>query len=748
MLIQRICFRWFTELIIAAIVLCCIFGSVPANGEQPKSKKNILVIYPDSDSRPGIILFDKTLHHVFESINEPIELYNEYLDSSRFPEDSYQKELAEFLKRKYAKVNIDLVIVALAPSLDFILKHRATFSPGVTVVYAAIEQREMNSRQLDKDMYGVPMHFDQGPTLDLALQIQPTTRKVVVISGVSPMDQYWTEQAKLAFNKHAGKLEFQYLAGLTQNELIHKVKSLPGDAIVYFIHMFRDKQGTAYASAEVVEALAIQASVPIYGYVDTYFGRGIMGGCLMSFETEAENAAHLALKILHQQAPINLTLSETFKNKLVVDGRQLQRWGIQEEYLSDDIEVRFLDPSFWGLYRWHILVIVCVCIVETLLIVGLLLQNASRRRAEDRFRLSVETAPNGMVMVDRDGRIILANSKMEKLFGYDRAELLGVTIEMLLPELFRNHHPLLRAHYFAYPASRPMGTGRDLFGRRKDESDFPVEIGLNPILNEAQPYVLATIIDITERKLAEVNLQKYQQELLALTGRLMQAQETESRRIARELHDDLNQELALLAVELDMLGKSSQSSPQQLTEQLHGLSSRVKQLSTFVHDLSHQLHPAKIEQLGLVASLRGLCRDLSINHDLIIDFVDEDVTSFLADPVGLCLYRIAQEGLHNAVKHSEAAEITINLREDSGGLTMTISDNGKGFSPENHLESTGLGLLSMRERLRLVNGTIQIDSQPGKGARIEVRIPLNTAPPTPDMNHNATYSHQAPETTS
>lgn len=719
MLMLPTCYLGLSVLRKASIVICCLLIPMSAQAHQSKSKMNILVIYPDSESRPGIVLFDRTLRRSLQSISKDLGIYNEFLDS-RFPDDAYQKELAEFLKRKYAKVKIDLVIVALVPSLDFVLKHRATFCPGVPVVHAAIDQRELNSRQLDKNIYGVPTQFDQGPTLDLALQLQPKTRHVVVIAGVSPMDQYWTEQARLTFTKYTNKLEFQYLTGLTQSELIDEVKTLPPDTIILFLQMFRDRHGTAYASADMAEVLASHATAPVYGYVSTYFGRGIVGGCLMNFETESENAAQLALKVLRQQEPINFSPTEARRNKLVVDGRQLQRWGIQDEHLSDNIEVRYLDPSFWDLYHWHILGVVCLCIAQSLLIAGLLLQNASRRKAESRFRLSVESAPNGMVMVSREGKIILANIQMEKLFGYQLSELIGASIEMLVPQQVRDRHDLLRTQYFASPISRPMGAGRNLFGRRKDGSEFPVEIGLNPVLNEAQPFVLATIIDITERKRDELNLKNNQQELIALTGRLMQAQETESRRIARELHDDLNQDLALLAVELDMLSNASPSSAEQLTS----LSSRVKQISSTVHDLSHQLHPAKIEQLGLVAALRALCRNLSINHDLVIDFIEQDVVSTISIQIGLCLYRIAQEGLRNAIKHSEAAEVAVHLREDSRGLTMTITDDGKGFSPEQRDEKAGLGLLSMRERLRLVNGTICVDSQPGKGTIIEVHVPI------------------------
>src|SRR5262249_50209376 len=156
--------------------------------------------------------------------------------------------------------------------------------------------------------------------------------------------------------------------------------------------------------------------------------------------------------------------------------------------------------------------------------------------------------------------------------------------------------------------------------RRKDGSEFPVEIGLSPVRTDTGLFVLASVTDVTERRQAVEGLRESQRELRVLTGRLLQAQETERRRIARELHDDLNQSLALLSVELDVLGQKPLDSAAQLRGRVRELSARVKQLSSSVHDLSHQLHPSKLEQVGLLAGVRGLCLELAESHGLSIEF--------------------------------------------------------------------------------------------------------------------------------
>jgi signal transduction histidine kinase len=158
--------------------------------------------------------------------------------------------------------------------------------------------------------------------------------------------------------------------------------------------------------------------------------------------------------------------------------------------------------------------------------------------------------------------------------------------------------------------------------------------------------------------------------------------------------------------------------------QVRGLSDRVKQLSSTVHDLSHQLHPIKLEQLGLVAALRGLCGELGPAHGLSIDFNAEAVSTSIPRDTALCLYRIAQEALRNVIKHSGARHARVELRGVPGAVTLCVSDDGSGFDTSSVAGKGGLGLVSMRERLRLVGGEISLESGTSGGTRVEVRTPL------------------------
>jgi PAS domain S-box-containing protein len=233
-------------------------------------------------------------------------------------------------------------------------------------------------------------------------------------------------------------------------------------------------------------------------------------------------------------------------------------------------------------------------------------------------------------------------------------------------------------------------------------------------------------IDVTERRQAEDGLRASREELQRLAGQFIEAQEAERRRVARELHDDLNQRLALLAMELDLISQRPPGSRLEVTRRMQDLSARVRELSTSVHDLSHQLHPSKLEHLGLKAALRGLCNEVGQHHGLTVEFAAVDVPDSIPEGVAVCLYRIAQEALRNVVKHAHTDRARVELKGSASRLGLTVADCGVGFDLAARNEE-GLGLVSMRERLALVRGRLIIDSQSGGGTRIAVCVPLPIA---------------------
>jgi signal transduction histidine kinase len=186
----------------------------------------------------------------------------------------------------------------------------------------------------------------------------------------------------------------------------------------------------------------------------------------------------------------------------------------------------------------------------------------------------------------------------------------------------------------------------------------------------------------------------------------------------------LSQSLALLSVELEIFGQSRPAEPGQIRGRMLEFSAQVKRLSSEVHRLSHELHPAKLEQLGLVAALRGFCKEFALAHEMAIEFADRSAPRALPQDTALCLCRIAQEALHNVVKHSGATAARVELDMKGNELRLAIADDGVGFDPESMRGNGSLGLVSMDERARFVHGLLSVESHAGKGTRVEVRVPI------------------------
>ena len=232
--------------------------------------------------------------------------------------------------------------------------------------------------------------------------------------------------------------------------------------------------------------------------------------------------------------------------------------------------------------------------------------------------------------------------------------------------------------------------------------------------DDGREELIGVMMDITGRKATE-------QTLIEMTGRLIRAQEEERCRIARELHDDFNQRLALLAIGLERLGQTL--APDGIAAaQVSDLCRLTQGIASDVHRLSHQLHSAKLEHLGLVPAIKGLCRELSDQYGAQINFVHRNIPNTITKESALCLFRVAQEALSNTMKHSGVRKGQLELFGDRGALHLCISDAGAGFDPESVSAKGHLGLISMQERVRAAGGMIAVESRPSKGTRISVHL--------------------------
>jgi len=231
--------------------------------------------------------------------------------------------------------------------------------------------------------------------------------------------------------------------------------------------------------------------------------------------------------------------------------------------------------------------------------------------------------------------------------------------------------------------------------------------------------VVGVDMDITERKLAEAALAN-------VSRKLIEAQEHERTRIGRELHDDIGQRLAMLAIGLEQLQQESPALPAEVRSQMGELKKQTFEIAADIQSLSHELHSAKLQYLGIAAAMRGFCQEFGEQQKVEVDFQTHDLPSPVSPDTALCFFRVLQEALHNSAKHSGVRHFEVRLWGTSDEIHLTVSDPGVSFDREAAKQSRGLGLISMEERLKLVNGTLSIESQPRRGTTIHARVPLRS----------------------
>lgn len=346
-------------------------------------------------------------------------------------------------------------------------------------------------------------------------------------------------------------------------------------------------------------------------------------------------------------------------------------------------------------------------------------QETILRNSEERLRLAAQVGKMFAYEWDAATDLIIRSEESSNILGIDqsvrftREQALGrihpedretvvAAMGALTPE-----NPVLKV---SYRIIRPDDT--EIWVERNSIAHFGEE---GRILRS-----VGMVVDITERKRAEAALS-------SARLRSIEAQEQERTRIARELHDDIGQRLALLTIELDQLYADADGLPAKARERLEHLARQSAEIASDTQSLSHELHSARLDYLGITAAVKGFCREFSERQHMEIDFKNHDVPASLPRDVSLCIFRVLQEALNNSAKHSGADSFAVRLWGTADEVCLSVSDSGAGFDSEAVKESHGLGLVSMEERLALVNGTFYIDSHPNLGTTIYARVPLNAA---------------------
>ena len=366
-----------------------------------------------------------------------------------------------------------------------------------------------------------------------------------------------------------------------------------------------------------------------------------------------------------------------------------------------------------------------------------------RKRSEEQLRLAIEAAPSGMILVDQQGQIILVNAQIEHQFGYSRHELLGQLVELLVPESFRAAHRGDRQHFFSAPSTRQMGKGRELFGRRKDGSEFPIEIGLNPVDTSEGIHVLASVIDITERKRLEQQLRRT--ERIAELGTLASG-------MAHEIGTPMN---VILGRAEYLLGRVKEEPIQKglqiIITQVERITKVMNQLLAFARRKTPERMPLALREV-VEHSLEMFEQRLEqARIDVMLD-TDDRCPNILADPDQLSqvLINLIMNAIHAM---PEGGTLRIGIASADNTVKLTVADSGHGipadalkkvfdpfFTTKEFGKGTGLGLTVVKGILEEHGGSIAVESQEGKGTTFTILLPTV---PTPGGSANG-QSHSTP----
>ncbi|HET7764240.1 MAG TPA: PAS domain S-box protein [Burkholderiales bacterium] len=393
-----------------------------------------------------------------------------------------------------------------------------------------------------------------------------------------------------------------------------------------------------------------------------------------------------------------------------------------------------LVAGLFGFYRYEMYAIAVVGgALVMLLAVVLFYRQTDERRASDTALQSaqaqvgdiVDSAMDAIVSVDESQRIVLYNPAAEKMFGWPRAAVLGQPLDTLVPERFRRAH---QAHVAEFGrtgvTSRRMAGPGVLSGLRANGDEFPIEASISQHVENGRKILTVILRDVTERVLVDNELRRSREELRELSAAAHTIREQEQRRVAREIHDELGQSLTALKMDAAwMLGNLSQGPPP-LAEKLKAMLAQLDATVTATRRISADLRPMMLDDLGLVPAAEWLAQNFSERTGIPCRLHIQPADIELAEPHASALYRILQESLTNVARHAGATRVDVALEKADGAVTLSVRDDGRGFSPAEARAHKTYGLLGLRERTMLLGGEAGIASEPGRGTTINVRLPL------------------------
>jgi PAS domain S-box-containing protein len=711
-------------------LLCMPAGQAAA--AKPNAK-NVLVLSGGRHESVSIPIMESSLR---SHVPGPVNFSIADLETPPFADESDLDGLAEAFRRTFSNKKIDLIVAVMDPSLRFAVRYRDKIFPGIPVSFMSITSPQAGQRMWRwPGVTGVVSAVGIGETIDLALRLHPDTTQVAIITNESETERDYLAAVHAELLRRKDKVKEIDLIGPPSGWMIERVAALPPHTIALFQLWPHDADQPALGVNDVLAE--VSHHMPTYCiFPGLCMDHGGIGGVYNDPTKDAVMAGEIAARVLKGTRPDDIPIAYNSDLHVTVDWRQLRRWHIPESALPPGSMILSREPTLWESYRKSILAAIAVVVIQALLIIGLLWERARKKKAEavlneseKRFRLMADTMPALIWMCNARGKVTYLNDRRIAFTGRDpHAGYRDTWTTHIHPD---DRKKVEKANARALKNRQPFSKEYRL--RRSDGVYRWIYDVASPRVNGDGSFAgfVGAAIDTTDQKLAREALEK-------VSGQLIEAQEQERSRIARELHDDICQRLAVLSMEIDQANLEVDGPRSDTKKKLDEIGELCSEIGHDVQSLSHQLHSSILDCLGIASAIRGFCDELSKQYDVSIEFTEQNVRKQLPKDISLCLFRIAQEAVHNAVKYSGVSEFTVELSESADTIQLLVMDQGAGFDVEEAKKEGGLGLVSMQERAHLVHGTISIESKPGEGTKVIAVVPLagmNLVPMANERDH-------------
>jgi signal transduction histidine kinase len=374
--------RVAARVIVGAVALAVLAS--PQAAAEPETR--ILILNATDPYLPAYRAIDATMRETLaKDSTRHFEYFSETLDAQRFDWKQYQAEFLALLVKKYKGLRIDVVMPLTQPALDFVIDHGQELWPGASVVFHGISARKLENAALPARTTGVVTREDVRGTLDLAQRLQPHARRILVIAGVAEVDQHLTEETRKVLAMQPQTAEVEYLIGLSEPELLERVKREAADAIVLYLAEYRDRHGRPYTPRDLARAIGAVSPAPVYGLYETYVGQyGIAAGAVDSYADRGRIVAGLVLQMAAGASPTPAPVA--VPSRCIADAGALRRWSLDEGQLPEGCEIRFAERPFWREYPWQTFGALAVVLFEGALIAVLLVERRRRHAAELELR--------------------------------------------------------------------------------------------------------------------------------------------------------------------------------------------------------------------------------------------------------------------------------------------------------------------------------------------------------------------------